>query len=107
MADAFATAKDHGWHDIPRTFGDRVALIHSELSEALEEFRDGQAFGAIHYKDCGADPPKPCGVAIELADAIIRIAELCQAESIPLEKALAVKLEYNRTRPYRHGGKTL
>ena len=32
-------ARDHGWWDTERTFGDCIALVHSELSEALEAYR--------------------------------------------------------------------
>ena len=34
--EAHAIAKDNGWWDEPRTFGDLIALVHSELSEALD-----------------------------------------------------------------------
>ena len=41
-ADIHANAVAHGWWDEARSFGDIVALCHSELSEALEAYRDGE-----------------------------------------------------------------
>lgn len=52
-------------------------------------------------------PPKPIGIAVELADVLIRIADTCGRYNIPLEEALKLKLAYNKTRPHRHGGKKL
>ena len=37
--EAHAIAREKGWWDEPRTFGDLIALVHSELSEALEVYR--------------------------------------------------------------------
>lgn len=47
----------HGWWDEQRSFGEIVALCHSELSEALEEYRSGQP---NVYAVCGEDHT-PCG----------------------------------------------
>jgi hypothetical protein len=97
--------------------------MHSELSEALEYFRDGvMPITEVQYehhdppgwsnsptRDSGKGPVpgKPIGVAIEFADALIRIFDTCEHYKIPLEEALRIKLEFNKSRPYRHGGKKI
>ena len=96
-------AIEHGWWEEQRTFGDLISLCHSELSEALEEFRDGHMPNELHYGAAG----KPEGVPSELADVIIRILDICGHYNIDLDEAMADKLDYNKTRPYRHGGKLL
>lgn len=103
MEQSYATALDKGWIDSSRTFGDEIALMHSELSEALEEFRNGQDFKVVYKGKDG----KPEGIPIEFADLLIRLFALCQQVGIDLDTALRVKLEFNKTRPYRHGGKKL
>lgn len=77
--------------------------MHSELSEALEEIRNGHAVTEIYYGKEG----KPEGVPVEFADAIIRICESAQKRGVPLVRALREKLQFNLTRPQRHGGKIL
>ena len=78
----------HGWWEGgERSFPEIAALIHSEVSEALEEYREGKPLiygccgfnGAYceHSENC--DKPKtegsckPEGLAVELCDAVIRI----------------------------------
>lgn len=109
MQWAFDTSKKSGWHDVPRTLVEEICLVHCELSEAVEEIRDGRDLGEIRYekKRGSAEYRKPCGVPIEIADAVIRLFDLCAKHSIPLAEALYIKMEYNEKRPYRHGGKTL
>ena len=97
--DIYDNAKAHGWWDKPRSFGDIIALCHSELSEALEEYRNGKP--AIYYGEDG----KPEGIAVEMIDCIIRILDWCGHEAIDVDEILKIKHEYNKTRPYRHGGK--
>ena len=44
-------------------------------------------------------------MASEFADVIIRIPDTCPTLIIRIARALLDKSEFNRTRPYRHGGK--
>lgn len=103
VTSSYQNAKDHGWHDEPRTVGDLICLMHSELSEALEEHRNGKLPAEVYYND--NKPEKPEGIPIELADCIIRIFDFCGLHDIDLQNALTIKMKYNATRPYRHGGK--
>ncbi len=127
---AFEDAKEKGWHEKPATFGDRIALCHSELSEALEAFRelDNDAFSPtepIYRSEASGKLTrarsefvllptgeaevlnKPEGIPSELADTVIRICDLCGLMGIDLERAIEEKMLYNKTRPHRHGGKKL
>ena len=196
--EAHAIAKEHGWWDEPRSFGDLIALVHSELSEALEAYRERELEAYTPPDDVIGQPgklgttrqphpfpgvggyvnvkvsTKPEGVAYELADVVIRVADMAefyrvrspwQSEpykpashrdmsfgewittchsaldtvwgdacvydvpsratdtslwhflntvqamaahyGIDLDAAIEAKMEYNKSRPYRHGGKAL
>ena len=159
-------AVEKGWWDEKRPLEDATVMIHCELSEAVEEYRNGHGFTEIYYNDDG----KPEGVPVELADAVIRLLdaaveyaphymeprlrdELPEAFGVFIERChdlvsciarggdtttqhfrlqdrtymrliglieawfetngmdlwrvCRMKHEYNKTRPYRHGGKRM
>ena len=94
-------AKRKGWNDKPIPYPEQVALIHSEVSEALEAYRDGVI---DTVKD---EHGKPIGYFSELADAVIRICHYFSREGRSLQEEIDLKMAYNEEREYRHGGKEI
>jgi len=107
VREAHQNALQHGWWDDDRSVGECIALMHSELSEALEEYRDGYGVTDVRFEQDKEGNAKPEGLVVELADVVIRIADFCGRHGLDLSNALGVKMEYNKLRPYKHGGKRL
>ena len=86
--EAHAIARDKGWYDTERTFGDFIALIHSELSEALRAYLSGRPWwvSGSHMDTNGPD-----GIAVNLADVIIRVADLAEFYGANVDPATAVR----------------
>lgn len=99
---AHENAMNKGFWDEERSFGEQIALMHSELSEALEEYRDGRSLTEI-YTSVQSTGYKPEGIPIELADVLIRIFDTCGRYGINLEEAIQDKMKYNESRPHKHG----
>lgn len=113
--DSHRISKEKGWLDGPkRPYGAICSLIHSELSEALEDYRANYGVNEVYYQVRGVkvtlterlnsrEPPssdigafKPCGIPIELADAVIRIAQHCGTEGWEIWKVVEDKQAFAR-----------
>lgn len=93
--DVHMIAKDRGWWDGERNNGEMIALMHSELSEALEALRFGT--------ECLSTKIACKAIEEELADVVIRIMDMADARGWDVADAIQKKIEYNVKRTYRHG----
>lgn len=91
------TACSKGWWDKDRNDGEMIALMHSELSEALEALR--------HNNPPSEHIPEFSGAEEEYADCIIRILDTCYARGYDVAGAILAKMEFNAGRSHKHGGK--
>lgn len=125
--------EEKGWNDDNRSFGDEVALITSEMIEALEAFRDHDyepwytyqpqiklsgvpvkmpkmtevQLTALGIPDEQWGPPRLEGVEAEIAGCFVRLLDTASRHNIDLGRAFRAEMDYNWTRTYRHGGKAI
>lgn len=90
-------AIEHGWWDAPRSAGEILMLMVTELAEAMEAYRTGNPESG---KIKGFSRMEE-----ELADVVIRLLDFAGKEGLDIEGAVLAKMAYNAKRPYRHGGK--
>ncbi len=69
---------------------EKLALIHSEVTEALEGARKNLMDDKLPHRKM---------IEVELADAVIRIFDLAGALDLDLAGAIKEKREFNQTRP--------
>lgn len=126
-----AWAESKGWNQglDERSFGDWITLMHTELSEAYEDYRAHHKPNEIYFEDGSGNKRKytgqevaevnmvqrhnhvdvtqfkPCGIPIEIADLAIRMFHFAEYFDFDLTQMIAMKMAYNEKRPFRHGGK--
>jgi len=113
-----------------RPFDGQLALVHSEVSKALEHWRDGhepdelfftrrepvvsepaasieatRRFHPVGHADALDEGWKPDGVPIELADVLIRVLDIMAHHGLDPDELVELKMAYNLTRSHRNGGK--
>lgn len=107
--------EDHQVGKQVRNVGEVLMLITSEAGEALEADRKGRQANLVNFYRAYALDTSPEGFkfafaayikdtfADELADIQIRLLDYAGAMGIDLERHVQLKLEYNASRPYKHG----
>lgn len=80
-----------------RNTAEAIALIHSELSEALE--------GDRHGNPPSEHIPEFSALEEELADVVIRALDFGKGTNLRVAEAIVAKVAFNESRPYKHGGK--
>jgi len=91
----YKNAVKHGFWDEEPNDAERIALMHAELSEALEALRDGNPSSnkIMLYSS----------LEEELADVVIRIMDYAFGNDLDIAGAIIAKIEYNKSREYMHG----
>jgi len=91
----YKNAVNHGFWKEERNDGEAMALVHSEISEALEAMRNGNPTSSKILEFSSVEE--------ELADAIIRIMDYAFGKDLDVAGALLAKLDYNKNREFMHG----
>ena len=91
----YKNAVNHGFWKGEINDGERMALIHAEISEALEALREGNPSSNEIIEFTNLEE--------ELADAIIRIMDYAFGKDLDIAGAILAKVEYNKSREYMHG----
>lgn len=86
---AYKNSVEHGWCDPKQGVPEQLCLIHSEVSEVLQAYRD----------------KNDNHIGEELADIVLRVMFTSSELNINLEEEILKKHEKNKLRPYRHGNK--
>ncbi len=108
--EAFSVASEHGFHkddseepDIMNLqFEQRLMLIVGEVAEAHDDHRHGRGIQDVFIDSVTG---KPEGIPTELADIVIRVADLAEAYGIDLGSIIEMKMKYNEGREHLHGRK--
>jgi len=87
--DIYKCAVEHGWWEGLREVPELLCLVHSEVSEALEAYRQG----------------KDAKLWEELADVVIRVFDIAERFNVDITRVVEEKHKTNLLRPHRHGGK--
>lgn len=95
--DIHDVSEKHGWWDTIREVPECLVLIHSEVSEALEVYRNTFELGELeHFRDEFGE---------ELADIVIRVFDLAFHHGIDILQVIERKHRKNINRSFKHGNK--
>jgi len=97
--EVHSIARSKGFDVRERNVAESLCLIHSEVSEAMECWRDDDM--EMRYAPDGSG--KPEGLPSELADVVIRVMDFMEGFGMNLEEAMEIKAAFNRGRPQLHG----